>query len=194
MDPQTIDAKVGSVFVLSMEVNNVESLHAWQVTLYYNSSILKCMEAWFPTDNVFADKDVLFPEPDVEIDYTMVGATLYGRDSVLAGHAVLCKMKFQVDSPGNSTLMLNATDTFLLDPMLKFINCTLVRGFVEATLPDFNNDGKVDTLDLTIMASALRSQPGDGRWNPICDVNHDSRIDILDGVVVAKAFGKSINS
>jgi thermitase len=194
INPQAIDAKVGSVFVLNMGINNVESLHAWQVTLYYNSSILKCIEAWFPADNVFAHKYALFPEPDIEINYTMVGATLYGRDSMLAGHAVLCEMKFRVDSPGNSTLMLNATDTFLLDPTLKFINCTLVQGSVEATLPDFNYDGKVGTLDLTIMASAFRSQPGDGRWNPICDLNHDLRIDILDAAIVAKAFGKSINS
>jgi thermitase len=194
VDPQMIDAKVGSVLVLSMEVNNVESLHAWQVTLYYNSTILKCIEAWFPTDNVFAGKQAMFPEPALEVNYTMVGATLFGSDSVLAGRAVLFKMKFQVNSPGNSMLMLNATDTFLLDPLLKFINCTLVRGIVEATLPDFNNDGKVDTSDLTTIANAFRSQPSNEKWNPVCDVNHDSRIDILDVAVVAKAFGKSVNA
>jgi hypothetical protein len=193
-DPQGIDAKVGSVFVLSMDVNSVESLHAWQVTLYYDSTVLKCIEAWFPTDNVFAGKEAVFPPPDVEINYTMVGATLYSKDSVLAGRAVLCKMKFEVSFPGNSTLMLNASDTFLLDPNLKFINCTLVPGFVEATLPDFNDDGKVDASDLTTIAVAFRSQPGNERWNPICDVNHDSRIDILDVAVAAKAFGKSGNT
>jgi hypothetical protein len=123
----------------------------------------------------------------------MVGATLYGRDSVLAGHAVLCEIKFQVDSSGNSTLMLSATDTFLLDPALKFINCTLVGGSVEATLPDFNHDGKVDASDLNLISSAFRAQPGGLRWNQIFDVNLDLKIDILDVAVVAKAFGKSIN-
>jgi hypothetical protein len=193
VDPQSIDAKVGSVFVLAMGVNNAESLHAWQVTLYYNSTILKCIEAWFSEDNVFAGKGAMFPQPAVEINYTMVGATLYGMGSVSAGHAVLCKMKFLVDMPGNSSLALNATDTFLLDPMLRFINCTLVPGFVEASLPDFNNDGKVDASDLTAISNAFRSQPGMERWNHMCDVNQDLRIDIRDIAVVAKAFGKSIN-
>jgi hypothetical protein len=156
--------------------------------LYYNSTILKCIEAWFSEDNVFADKGAMFPPPAVEINYTMVGATLYGMGSVSAGRAVLCKMKFRVDMCGNSTLALNAADTFLLDPMLRFINCTLVSGFVEAALPDFNYDGKVDTSDLTIIANAFRSQPSGERWNPVCDVNHDSRIDILDVAVAAKDF------
>jgi len=96
--------------------------------------------------------------------------------------------------PGNSTLALNATNTFPLVPMLGFINCTLVSGSVEASLPDFNNDGKVDDSDLTAISNAFRSQPDGERWNPRCDVNHDSKIDVLDAAVVAKAFGKSTSA
>jgi hypothetical protein len=37
-------------------------------------------------------------------------------------------------------------------------------------LGDFNQDGRIDPLDQTIIKQALGSQPGDARWNPVCDI------------------------
>ncbi len=37
-------------------------------------------------------------------------------------------------------------------------------------LGDFNQDGRIDPLDRTIIKQALGSRPGDALWNPVCDI------------------------
>jgi len=55
---------------------------------------------------------------------------------------------------------------------------------------DLNNDCIVDIVDLTIVALALWSQPGDLDWNPVADVNDDGIVDILDLVMIGINCGK----
>lgn len=54
--------------------------------------------------------------------------------------------------------------------------------------PDLNNDGIVNIIDITTVAAAFKTKPGDARWNPIADVNQDGKIDIVDINIVAVAF------
>jgi phospholipase C len=56
---------------------------------------------------------------------------------------------------------------------------------------DLNNDGKVDILDIVLVAQAFGSYPGHPRWNPICDINISGIVDIVDMVMVAKDYGKA---
>lgn len=189
-DPKTIDVAVGGFFTLDIIVNNVDNLHAWQIKLYYNSTVFQCLDAWVAADNVFAGKNPILPEPLIEENYVMMGATLTGG-AAFAGTGTLCKISFRADRIGNSTLMWDRNDTFLVDPGLKFINCTLIDGFAEAIFPDLDHDGKVATSDLIIIAQAFDSCAGDERWNSLCDLNHDFKINILDVAIMAKAFGKS---
>jgi hypothetical protein len=56
---------------------------------------------------------------------------------------------------------------------------------------DLNGDGKIDIEDISDVARAFGTVPGDPRWNPYADVNRDGRIDGMDLVMVAKSFGKS---
>jgi parallel beta-helix repeat protein len=56
---------------------------------------------------------------------------------------------------------------------------------------DVNRDGNVNILDVSMVASALGSHPGDPRWNSTFDLNHDNEINILDVVLVVKNYGKS---
>jgi len=56
---------------------------------------------------------------------------------------------------------------------------------------DINNDGKVDILDLAIVAKAFGSYPGYPNWNPIADVNGDLTVDITDLALVAVHYGKT---
>ncbi len=190
--PERIKVGVGSSFTLDVVVNSVENLYAWQVRMYYDSTILRCVKSWVPDDNVFADKNPIIPEPLIEENLTMVGATL-AAESPFAGTGTLCKIRFLVEGSGNTTLLLDRNETFLLDPSLKFVNCTLVDGFVEAVFPDFDFDGEVGESDLATIAEAFGSRIGDGNWNVLCDVNHDSKIDILDVAITARAFGRKMN-
>lgn len=59
----------------------------------------------------------------------------------------------------------------------------------QATVPDLNNDNTVDIFDITIIAVAFESKPGDSNWNPVADVKEDEIIDIFDIAMVAIYFG-----
>jgi hypothetical protein len=54
---------------------------------------------------------------------------------------------------------------------------------------DLNSDWISNITDITIVARAFGSRPGDGGWNQVADVNRDGVINIVDITIVAKAFG-----
>jgi uncharacterized protein YfaS (alpha-2-macroglobulin family) len=58
----------------------------------------------------------------------------------------------------------------------------------QAGSADLNGDGKVNIMDLTIVALAFGSYPGHPRWNPICDLNGDNLINIVDLMLVAREY------
>jgi len=60
-----------------------------------------------------------------------------------------------------------------------------------STQGDINADGIIDIFDITIVALAFGSEPGDPNWNPIADINSDGIVDIFDIVVVALHFGET---
>jgi hypothetical protein len=59
--------------------------------------------------------------------------------------------------------------------------------------PDLNRDGTADILDITIVAEAFRSRPGDANWNPVADLNGDSVVNIIDLSLLARSYGKAIS-
>jgi len=56
---------------------------------------------------------------------------------------------------------------------------------------DINNDGKVDIIDIAIVAVAFGSRPGSINWNPNADLDGNDQINIIDISMAAKEFGKS---
>jgi hypothetical protein len=70
-------------------------------------------------------------------------------------------------------------------------NNNLTDGWIfQAMLGDLNGDGQVNIVDITIIARAFNTKPGDERWNPNADLNNDGTINIIDITKVAKEFGK----
>ena len=61
----------------------------------------------------------------------------------------------------------------------------------QALSADINGDGKVDIRDITVVAMAFGSEPGDENWNQVADLNNDEIIDIRDITIVAMEFGKT---
>ncbi len=55
----------------------------------------------------------------------------------------------------------------------------------ELTVPD----GKVRVDDVLACATAFGSNPGDARWNSICDINHDYKVRVDDVLLAASMFG-----
>ena len=59
-------------------------------------------------------------------------------------------------------------------------------------LGDVNSDGKIDIVDVAIIAHAFNTRPGDARWNASADLDNDSVVDINDVATVALYFGTSL--
>jgi hypothetical protein len=55
---------------------------------------------------------------------------------------------------------------------------------------DINGDGRVNMVDIAIVAHAFGTQEGDARWIPAADVLPDGRINMIDIAMVARDFGK----
>lgn len=85
---------------------------------------------------------------------------------------------------GNFTVSLNITDSKELSGM----NTTEIAINL---FGDLNCDGKINILDITIVAAAYSSKPGQSKWNPIADLNGDKVINIVDVSTVAREYGKT---
>ncbi|MFX0206688.1 MAG: dockerin type I domain-containing protein, partial [Candidatus Hodarchaeota archaeon] len=56
---------------------------------------------------------------------------------------------------------------------------------------DLDGSGRVDVIDIVIVALAFGSRPGDPHWNPYADINQDGVVDIQDIVILAIHFGET---
>jgi hypothetical protein len=83
---------------------------------------------------------------------------------------------------------MNKRVFLLLSFLISLILCS---SFVLAK--DLNKDGTVDVLDLSIVARAFGSKPGDTNWNQAADLNNDWIINIADLTIVANNI-KEISS
>jgi len=55
-------------------------------------------------------------------------------------------------------------------------------------LGDVNGDGVIDGRDITLIARAMGSRPGDSNWNPACDLNGDGVVDSTDLAIAEAHF------
>jgi hypothetical protein len=70
-------------------------------------------------------------------------------------------------------------------------NCT--GGCVTVTIQgDINGDFKVSLADLSFLAQAYGSKPGDQRWNPNADIDNNGVVNIADLVYLAWGYGKKV--
>jgi hypothetical protein len=57
---------------------------------------------------------------------------------------------------------------------------------------DLNRDKTVNILDITIVAAAYGSKPGDPKWNALADLDKNSQVNILDVTMVARDYNKAV--
>jgi hypothetical protein len=88
-------------------------------------------------------------------------------------------------SIGNFTVSLNVTDN-------RGLYASSATEIAIGLFGDLNFDGRVDIIDITIVAYSYGSRTGDARWREECDLNHDGIINIIDLSEVAQGYGKTI--
>jgi len=104
----------------------------------------------------------------------------------LPGLTEILPWKFNTETKTYPSASLPPIDDFVPDEGLAYLDMS------EPTLPaDVNGDRVVDIRDITIVALAFGTKPGDDNWNQIADLNDDEVVDIRDITIVALEFGKS---
>jgi len=82
----------------------------------------------------------------------------------------------------------NVTATVAIAEVL--VNDTLQFKLLHLIPGDVNRDYVVDILDLTLVAVAFSSTPGQPNWNPQADIDNNGTVDIFDLVTVAVHFNE----
>lgn len=107
--PIDLDA---TVFV-NVTVADVTLLNGWQIYLDFNSSILECINATLPSDNIFSEMGNIIT-PDVSINnaegWICWSAVILQFGVGVNGSGVLCQIEFKGLAEGNTTLALLSED------------------------------------------------------------------------------------
>jgi nitrous oxidase accessory protein len=205
ISPSESHAMIDSTITVDVMVANVEDLWAWQVILYYNTTLLNCTDAWYPKGHVFDGKPFapLSPEINATDGYIFFGNTLMGKETTtFYGSGILCTIQFKALKLGTSFLNFSLPygkfPTLLLNPQFERptgnrIPAETVNGFIKVyeLTGDLNKDGIVDISDIAMAAKAFGSYLGHPRWNPDADLNSDGVVDIVDIATIATNFGKT---
>jgi predicted deacylase len=75
-------------------------------------------------------------------------------------------------------------------PMMEVLSQECASGLLWPT--DLNGDGKVNILDVTVVAAAFDTRPGDARWNATADLDKNEWVNIIDLSKVAIDNGKTV--
>ena len=128
------------------------------------------------------------PEIDKENGKLKVAVERDAEEGV-SGEGVVFRVRFKALKDGGVKISLtrftgydseNRPMNFLLSE--KLVKITLLMG-------DIDEDGKVDSSDLIILAQAFGSQEGDPNWDEKCDLNGDGKVDTEDLLLLAQNFG-----
>jgi hypothetical protein len=94
-------------FTIKIVVTDVTKLASWQIMLLFNSSLVKCIDAFYPPDHVFADKKFVSLPPGINNDkgYIQYGCSILGdpEKENFNGTGTLCEIKFVPTREKNGT-------------------------------------------------------------------------------------------
>ncbi|RLC76780.1 MAG: hypothetical protein DRI61_12670, partial [Chloroflexi bacterium] len=144
ISPSHVSVTSDEKFNLTINVNNVTDLYAWQIMLVFNTTVLNVTNAWLPwsSDYVFYGKMSVRPGPVINntVGYVLCGDSLMGEQETFNGSGMLCKIEFQPKTLGTSSLNFlrplegEGSKTFLLDSNLNFISLEAADGEVDVSI------------------------------------------------------------
>ncbi len=177
ISPTTVTSPaVGGEFTVQLEIANGNQVAGYEAAVNFDTSALRYVRS---ANGSYLPAGAFVVPPIEEVGSVKVGATALGGSS--NGDGTLASVTFAVVSVKSSQLTL--TDVLVVDSTGRAKSPRLVNGQVVAAV-DVNGDGRVDIVDLALVAARLGT-----RGQNSADVNADRVVNILDLVLVARRFG-----
>ncbi len=184
--PQTVvSPAIGEQLTFLFNITGGENVAGYQATVEFDASALRYVES---ANGDYLPADAFFIPPVIEGNTVMIGGTsLAGENS---GDGTLTTLTFEVVAAKASTVNLS---NVLLTDRAGGSSTPQVEG-AEITEPpqlaeDVNNDGIVNIIDLTLVASNFGKIGSNA-----ADVNGDGVVNIIDLTLVAAAFGNTVSA
>ena len=183
LTPQTVvSPAIGEQLTFSLNITGGGNVAGYQATVEYDTSALRYVES---ANGDYLRAGAFFIPPVVEENTVMIGGTSLAGEST--GDGILATVTFEIVAAKASTV--NLSNMLLTDsaggssmPQSKAVEITEPPQLPE----DMNNDGIVNIIDLTLVASNF----GKTGQND-ADVNGDGVVNIIDLTLVAAAFGNT---
>ena len=179
--PQTNPIAVGERLNVDIQIAGAQGVVGYELTVGFDSTVLRYIgggNADYLPEGAFALSPIML-NGAVHIAATSVIGASAAREGRLA------TLTFEVLAARESTLKLR--DVILSDSGGMSLPVTTGDGRIETvqlpSIADVNRDGKVNILDLTVVASNFRVR---SPATPRVDVNEDGTVNILHLVLVAQ--------
>ena len=179
--PETTPIAVGERLNVDIQIADAQGVVGYEVTVGFDPTVLRYIgggNADYLPEGAFALTPVVFNDAVYIAATSIIGAA---SDS----EGKLATLTFEVVAAKASTLQLR--DVILSDSAGMPLSVATRDGRIETveSLPigDVNGDGRVNILDLTLVASNFRVR---SPTTPGVDVNGDGTVNILDLVLIAQ--------
>ncbi len=183
LSPATVQSPaIGEQFTFSLNIADGENVAGYQATVNFDTSALRYVES----ENAdYLPSGAFFIPPVAEGNTVTLAASSLAGDS--SGDGTLATITFEVVAAKASTLRLSdmlLTDSSGGSSVPEIENAEISE---PPQLPeDVNDDGVVNIIDLTLVASNFGKQGENA-----ADVNGDGVVNIIDLTLVAAAFGNT---
>ena len=179
--PQTTPIAVGERLNVDIQIASAQGVIGYEVTVGFDPTVLRYIgggNADYLPEGAFTLTPIAFNDAVYIAATSVVGAAA-------ASEGRLATLTFEVVAARESTLKLR--NVILSDsagmPLSVATRDSRIEAVESLPIGDVNEDGKVNILDLTLIASNLRvGTPA----TPQADVNADGTVNILDMVLVAQ--------
>ena len=184
IDPaEAASPAAGGTLSVNIKISNGNGVAGYNLTIGFDTSALQYVEI---KNSTYLPSGAFAAPPQVSGNRVTLAATsLSGAASAKSG--TLATLKFRVVAAKASTLQL--VEVILSDSAANPLAVTKRNGKVvvrQFLATDLNRDGRVNVLDLTLVARDLGKT-----GSPVGDVTGDGAVNVLDLVRVAQDLGKT---
>ena len=192
--PANLSANLSSTFSVTLNVEGVTDLAAYEAKITYNPAIVQVTAV---NQGPFLSSTGRTVMPVATVIDNVAGRVEFGAASLGAnaypsGGGVLATITLQAKAVGVTAL--HVENALLSDPSFQAISVSLEDGQVRVTncFGDFNGDGKVNIIDLQMAAARWNCRSGqacyDAQYDVIPEGAPDGAIDIRDIQRIAAAW------